>query len=280
MPKANMSLENLPTQFMLCVKSVTSQNKLLRKYSDRKCNVRVTRGENVEAVTQSDILILGCKPHMVENVLGEDGVREALKGKLLVSIAAGWTRKQLEFLLYGSETTSDNVSERCWIVRAMPNTAAVVSESATAIETSEPHLPQRYSNMVDAIFKSVGKVFHLPASQMDVSTAVGSTPAFFAIICDALIDGAVAMGLLRQDANDMIVQAMRGSAGMLQAGDSTTSLKEKVTSPGGCTIGAIMQLEEAGLRGIMSKAFRESTTIATLLGQGISNVNGTRHLRQ
>lgn len=116
---------------------------------------------------------------------------------------------------------------------------------------------------------------------MDATTAVGgSTPAFWAIICDAFIDAAVAVGLPRDIAQAQIYQSMAGTAAMLQSGIHPGVLRDQGTSPEGCTIGGIMVMEEAGVRGGLGKALREAVTIARAMGRGGGevHVNDTRRL--
>ncbi|OMP88236.1 Pyrroline-5-carboxylate reductase [Diplodia seriata] len=103
---------------------------------------------------------------------------------------------------------------------------------------------------------------------MDATTAVaGSTPAFFAVICDALVDAGVAVGVPRDQASAMIFQAMAGTAAMLQSGVHVGVLKDQGTSPEGCTIGGLMVLEEAGVRGHLGRALREAVTVARMMGR-------------
>jgi pyrroline-5-carboxylate reductase len=111
---------------------------------------------------------------------------------------------------------------------------------------------------------------------MDATTAVaGSTPAMFSVIVDALTDAAVAVGVPRNLAHTMIFQAMQGTATMLQSGIHPALLKDQGTSPEGCTIGGLMTMEEAGVRGHVGKALREAVTIARLM-DGTRHVNDTR----
>jgi pyrroline-5-carboxylate reductase len=103
---------------------------------------------------------------------------------------------------------------------------------------------------------------------MPATTAVsGSTPAFWAIIVDSLIDAAVAVGLPRKLAQEQIYQSMRGSAEMLQSGIQPGELRDMGTSPEGCTIAGVMVLEEGGVRGVVGRALRESVTVARAMGK-------------
>lgn len=221
----------------------------------------------MSAVREAQAVILGVDPADIETVLREPDLAEALEGKPLISIVAGWTKIDLEKTLYGTATTPETQKERAWIVRTLPNIAASVSQSMTAIETTEPPLPGPMMTITQDIFQAVGKTVLLPPRLMPVATAVGgSTPAFFTIICDALIDASVATGLPREAAQTMIYQAMQGTASLLQSGINPGQLKEMGTSPAGCTIGGVMVLEESAVRGHVGRALREAVAIARQMG--------------
>ncbi|KAH6656510.1 pyrroline-5-carboxylate reductase dimerization-domain-containing protein [Truncatella angustata] len=261
-------------RFIACVRSERSQKRLLEKFPDSESRLEISRGGNVKAVQQSDFILLGVDPADVEEALQQPGFIDALAGKLLISIVAGWTREQIETAL--AKSSSDNKSE-IWVVRTLPNIAAIVAQSITAIEKPDPKLPSQHLETTDAIFNCIGKTVHLAPSQMDAFTAVGgSTPAFFAVIVDSLIDAAVAVGVPRHEANAIIVQSMLGTAALLQSGVHPSILRDQGTSPEGCTIGGLMVLEETGVRGGLSRGLREAVTIARLMGKD-PHVNDTRH---
>ncbi|PQK13572.1 hypothetical protein BB8028_0004g05030 [Beauveria bassiana] len=112
---------------------------------------------------------------------------------------------------------------------------------------------------------------------MEATTAVaGSTPAMFAVLCDALIDASVAVGMPRQMAEAMVVQSMRGSAELLlqSGGMSCATLRDAGTSPEGCTMAAIMVMEERGVRGAVGRALREAVTAARRM-DSVQHVNDT-----
>ena len=216
--------------------------------------------------------MLGCKPYMVSEILLEEGMREALAGKLLISICAGVTVHQLQHAIYGSAPATEE--NRCRIVRAMPNTASGIRESMTVIAISTPPLPESVSSLVTWIFRRIGDVVYLPSGTMDASTALcGSGPAFFALMLEAIIDGAVAMGLPRAEAVRMAAQTMRGTAGLVLAGEHPALLRDKVSTPGGCTIGGLLVLEDGKVRGTVAKAVKEATVVASGLGKGVQGVN-------
>jgi pyrroline-5-carboxylate reductase len=243
--------------------------------------VTVLQNSNLQGVQEADVVILGCKPYMVKDILSEPGIKEALAGKLLISICAGVPVEQIQDVLYPDagpilpETLDGKAT--CKVVRVMPNTAAIVRESMSVIANTTPPLPAEQSSIVEWIFTRIGRVVHLPPAMMDVSTALcGSGPAFLALMMESLADGAVAMGLPRAEAQLMAAQTMRGTAGMVLSGDHPALIREKVSTPGGCTIGGLLVLEEGRVRGTVAKSVREATVVAGELGKGVSGVNGTR----
>ncbi|KAK0709102.1 pyrroline-5-carboxylate reductase dimerization-domain-containing protein [Lasiosphaeria miniovina] len=271
----------LPSRFIACVRRPESAKKVKSALREHLGAVRIVQNDNVAAVQQAEVVLLACKPFMVKDVLGEPGMAAALSGKLLISILAGVGEAQLERTLYpdgGSNSDSTAATTtRCRIVRAMPNTASLIRESMTVINTPSPPLPQETSDLVTWIFRRIGEVVYLPPANMDACTALcGSGPAFFALMLEAAIDGAVAMGLPRTEAQRMAAQTMRGTAGLVLNGDHPALLRDKVSTPGGCTIGGLLVLEEGRVRGTVARAVREATVVASQLGKGVQGVNGTR----
>ena len=264
-------------RYIACTRSQRSEERLRKTLDHSSDNLNITTGGNIEAITKSDVIILAVDPPTVEAVLTQDGIREALQSKLLISVVAGWTREKLETTIYGSKSTSENRQDRAWIVRTLPNIAAQVAQSLTAIELSDPPLPSSLMQITEGIFERVGKTVQIEPRLMDATTALGgSTPAFFAVICDALIDAAVAVGVPRATAHVMTFQAMQGTASLLQSGIHPALLKDQGTSPEGCTIGGLMVMEEAGVRGHIGRALREAVTIARRMDSDL-HVNDTRH---
>lgn len=263
-----------PSKFIACVRRPESAKRVKLAVAEYDHSVQILQNENVRGVKTADVVILGCKPYMVAEILSEPGIKEALDGKLLISICAGVPVEQLQNVLYPPGDTTANA---CRVVRVMPNTAAIVRESMTVIATSSPPLPPHFNSVVEWIFKQIGRVVHLPPSTMDVSTALcGSGPAFLALMLESLADGAVAMGLPRAEAQLMAAQTMRGTAGMVLSGEHPALVREKVSTPGGCTIGGLLVLEEGRVRGTVARSVREATVVASQLGKGLVGVNGTR----
>ncbi|PNS16130.1 Pyrroline-5-carboxylate reductase [Sphaceloma murrayae] len=268
----------LPTKFNACVRSSKSASRIRNELSAYDVPVTIYENDNLPAVQGADIVLLGCKPYMVNDLLSSQPMRDALKGKLLLSICAGVPVEQIEKALYPDQNHEEILKAGgALVVRAMPNTASKVREGMTVIATSTPPLEDTQRQLVEWIFSRIGRTVTLPASNMDAATALcGSGPAFMALVLEAMADGAVAMGLPRAEAQMMAAQTMRGTTGLVLDGEHPAVLKDKVSTPGGCTIGGLMVLEERGLRGTVSRAVREATVVASQLGQGVQGVSGTR----
>ena len=271
-----------PSRFIACVTRSSSAERVKKALSHLTNSLTVLQNEDLKGVKEADVVLLAIKPYMLSTVLQEEGIREALAGKLLISILAGVPVAQIENTIYGEGSSKmlpadDDVDRRCKIVRVMPNTAALIRQSMTVIASSNPPLPPSLDALVSWMFTRIGRVVHLPPALMDPSTALcGSGPAFFALVLEAMADGAVAMGLPRADAQLMAAQTMRGTAGLVLNGEHPTVLREKVSTPGGCTIGGLLVLEEGSVRGTVARSVREATVVASQLGKGVQGVNGTR----
>ncbi|KAE8154138.1 pyrroline-5-carboxylate reductase dimerization-domain-containing protein [Aspergillus avenaceus] len=262
------------THYTACVKSEATKDRLTTTLSSFP-NLSIARGSNVDAARDAGVIILAVDPSAVSAVLSEAGLSEAVAGKIVISVAAGWSRAQiLDVLASGSKDGTENLP---WVIRALPNIAAQIAESMTAIEVSDEYpVPGDVMGLAEGIFGTLGKTARVAPSLMDAATAVaGSTPAFFAVIVDAMVDAAVAVGVPRDMALTMVVQAMRGTAGLMGSGVSPAALRDQGTSPEGCTIGGLMVLEERGVRGGVGRALREAVTVARRM-DGRSHVNDTR----
>ncbi|KAL6704849.1 delta 1-pyrroline-5-carboxylate reductase [Coniothyrium glycines] len=253
------------SNFIACDQWAPAEENVRKALGHYNFPLQTLTNQNLKGVQQADIILLSCKPHGYKTILGEEGMLDALKGKVLVSILAGVTQQQLETFLYPDGP--DKTENACRVVRVMPNTASFVRESMSVIQTSDPPLSEAQSDLVNFVFNSIGRVVALPPANMDACTALcGSGPAFFALILEAAADGAVAMGLPRAEAQLMAAQTMRGATGLVLNGEHPAVLKDKVSTPGGCTIGGLMSLEEDGVRGSIAKAIREATVVASRLG--------------
>lgn len=237
----------------------------------------ILKGENSRAVQAADIILLGCQPQDLVSCVGEPGVRKALRGKLLISILAGVTIPQIQEVLdptsppkstakVNGAMAPTGLSHPTSIIRAMPNTASFVRSSMTVITSCSNATPSAI-RLVEWLFTSIGTVSQITAAQFDACTALcGSTPAFFALFIESLLDGAVALGLKRSEAQIMAAETMKGAAMLMLAGEQPAAVKEKVATPGGSTIQGLLELERKALRGTVAGALVRCTAAASLLG--------------
>ena len=177
-----------------------------------------------------------------------DGLRPALRGKAVLSIAAGWTVDMLEKALEGTGAT--------WL-RVMPNTPALVGEGMTAL-CDDTTFSQEDFDFCKGIFDAIGKTKILPERLFDGVTAIsGSSPAYVYMMIEAMADAGVREGLPRACAYEMAAQSVLGSALMvLSSGTHPAALKDNVCSPGGTTIEAVAELEKDGFRNAIMEAMR------------------------
>lgn len=205
-----------------------------------------TTDSNAEVAQASDILVLAVKPQFLEGVLTElkDSVK---KDTLVISIAAG---KSLEWL-------EKTLGKEVRMLRFMPNTAAMVGESSTAI-CRNAHATNEDVALAIKMCESFGAAQVIDEKLMDVFSAIGgSSPAFAFLYMEALADGAVAAGMPRKMAYEIAAQATLGAAKLMrESGEHPGILKDMVCSPGGTTIEGVSALEEGAVRGSVMNAIQ------------------------
>ena len=212
--------------------------------------------QNLAAVLWADVIILCVKPQVVNEVLTE--IQSSLSEKqLFISVAAGVPIKGLQ----------EKIGQTIPLVRAMPNTPAVIQEGVTALAGCNG-LPIDQLKVAQGLFESVGKVVVVAESLMDAVTGLsGSGPAYVYLAIEALIDGGVRVGLPRNIAHILAVQTVLGAAKMVrETGEHPALLKDRVTSPGGTTIAGLQRLEEGGLRATLIEAVEAATHRSSELG--------------
>jgi len=259
----------IPTRFIACVSRGSTVTKLKGVFSNLGQmgeKVEIYQGRNVEAVKQANVVLLCCKPQLAHAILTEEGMKEALDQKLLISILAGVTISQLKGW----------VTPETRVVRAMPNTPCKIREGMTVISPLQS-LPSSSSqasveleqSIIHAIFSSIGRCRFLEEKHFDACTAIsGSGPAFACVFLEAIADGGVMMGLPRADALELASQTLQGAARMvLQDGAHPAQIKDTVTTPGGCTIAGLLTLEDGRFRSTVARAIQVATERASVLGQ-------------
>ena len=213
---------------------------------------------NADVAARCNLVVLAVKPQILDKVLREVGDKLA-PGTLVVSIAAG----------VDTATIEETVAEGVHVVRAMPNTPALVGAGATAVSAGK-HASQADVATARALFDAVGITVELDESHLDAVTGLsGSGPAYIFLILEALADAGVKVGLARRNAQRLAAQTVMGSAKLLlETDEHPGKLKDMVTSPGGTAIAGLHTLEEGGLRTTLINAVETATKRARELGRG------------
>lgn len=214
--------------------------------------------DNAAAADAADVLLLGVKPAQMEDLVRE--IRPVLRPEqVLISLAASVRTGAIE------QAAGEHVA----VIRAMPNTPAAVSEGMTAL-CAGLYADTGAMAMAQEIFSTVGRTVVVDERHMDAVTGLsGSGPAFLYIVIEALAEAGVNVGLPREVATLLAAQTTLGSAKMvLETGAHPALLKDAVTTPAGCTVDGILELEEGGLRVTLIKAVKRATQRARELANG------------
>src|ERR671911_241330 len=205
---------------------------------------------NAEACAGAALVVIAVKPQDIETLLGEIGPLIQPEQTVL-SIAAAIPTAAIERHLDGGVP----------VVRAMPNTPSVVHEGVAGICAG--------AHAAEAL-RHLGAVVRVSEPYMDAVTAVsGSGPAYFALLAEAMIEAGILLGLSREVSTQLVVQTMLGTAKQLRdLKMHPVELREMVTSPGGTTIAAIRELEQAGVRAAFLNAIQAAMERSKELAQG------------
>lgn len=225
----------------------------------KKYSVKITT-DNVEAVEKADIIIYAVKPQVLEKVLRQTGSKLNMR-KLVISVAAGVPMAAIESCM----------KKELRLIRVMPNIAAFVKQSATAISTGK-HATRKDIDTALEIFNSVGECICIRENNlMDAITGLsGSGPAYVFTIVDAMADAGVKMGIPREDALSLSIQTILGAATLLKETKAHPGeLKDKVTSPGGTSISGLHALEQGGIRTTIMNAVEAATNRSAEIGENI-----------
>lgn len=211
---------------------------------------------NIEATSWADVVLLSVKPQIMGHVLEE--IKPSMKDeKLVISVAAGITTAFIEKRIGG----------KIPVIRAMPNIAAIVRESATAICRGK-FATEEDLKVAMNIFESVGIVVDVEESLMDAVTGLSGTgPMYVFQILEGLSDAGVKVGLSRDIANVLAVQTLIGSSKLIkETKEHPAKLKDLVTSPGGTAISALHSLEKNGLKALLIDAVEVAAKRSAELG--------------
>ncbi len=234
-----------------------------KRRNELKAQYGVQITDNNSEAAQADVLLLAIKPQVfgavaaqLDNQLNEQQ-RSETSHQLVLSILAGTPLHTLQ-TAFGQQP----------IIRAMPNTPAIVGAGCTAIAAGA-HAKQEHLDQARQIFSTIGSVVEVPESLMDAVTGLsGSGPAYVAIMVEALADGGVSAGLPRVTARQLALETVLGTAELLkQTGQHPAQLKDQVTSPGGTTIAGVSALERGGFRAALIDAVQSAWRRSQELGR-------------
>jgi pyrroline-5-carboxylate reductase len=213
---------------------------------------------NADAVAGAALVVIAVKPQDFDDLLGEIAPVVTAEQAVL-SIAAAIPTTAIE----------ERLVEGVPVVRAMPNAPATVHEGIAGMcagaNSDEPHLA-----LAEEALLHLGAVVRVPEPYMDAVTAVsGSGPAYFALLSEAMIEAGILLGLARDVSTQLVVQTMLGTAKLLRDEHMhPVELRERVTSPGGTTIRAVRELEQAGVRAAFLNAIQAAMDRSRELAAG------------
>ncbi|KAK7932173.1 pyrroline-5-carboxylate reductase [Apiospora marii] len=272
------SCNELPRRFLACVRTAESASRLKNRFAAyvvaddiakpqkqeqraRSVQVLFGPGRNVEAVRQSTVVILGCQPSQVAAVVAEEGMADALRGKLVLNICAGITDTVLWDLICRQSPSGaaavDRRRDEYYFVHAMPNPASCVGQSETILSPRPADFPLRYNAITDWVFRCIGNVTELPPELMAAGTVTaGCAMGFLVPVLQGITTGAKAAGLDGDVALRMAAQAIKGAAEMVLAqGKTPDDLVREVATPGGCTARGLAVLADEQRTGNVAMAF-------------------------
>jgi pyrroline-5-carboxylate reductase len=227
-----------------------------RELSERH-GVHVTLS-NTEAVANAALVVIAVKPQDFDALLGEIG-GVLTPEQTVLSVAAAIPTSAIE----------QRLAPGVPVVRAMPNRAATVHEGIAGI-CAGAHAREEHLLLAEEALSHLGGVVRVAEPYMDAVTAVsGSGPAYFALLAEAMIEAGILLGLSREITTQLVVQTMLGTARLLRdEGLHPVELREQVTSPGGTTIRAILELERAGVRAAFLNAIQAAMERSQELAAG------------
>ena len=208
---------------------------------------KVSSASLSENIANCDMILLVVKPQDMATVL-EEIKPNIRKGCLVISFVAG---KQIRGIADLIGTSANPV------IRVMPNTPTLVGAGMAAISCCKLVTAEQREFTL-GFLSAVGKVIEVDESLQDAVTATsGSGPAYFFRFVEAMVEGAVALGLSQEDATTLTIQTIVGAAKLLdQSGDTPTTLREKVTSPNGTTFAALNSFNDSNISGVVANAMK------------------------
>lgn len=233
-----------PAQVKVTAKRTESAAALAKKHRVTAYATDYQPNANNLAVEGAQLVLLAVKPAYITEVL--DQVKDVLhQNALIVSVAAGVT----------TETIEKHVPTGVSVVRAMPNTPALIGKGVTGISVGSRVTKEQLALVVE-LFNAVGKTLVIPESQIDaLSTISGSGPAYVFYFIEEFIKAAMAQGFSQEQSYLMVSETFLGASALLvKTQDDPADLRRQVTSPNGTTMKAVAVMEEADLHNLFINA--------------------------
>lgn len=239
------------SKVLASVRTERSANRLRHEFRDYNKRVEVRVQDNIGVASESNVVMLACKPYQAHKVLGAQGIADALHKKGIISILAGITTKQIRDSLRKEKEDGDYD-----IIRAGPNVGARVGECMTVI--SDPSdVSAELVEDTRWIFEQIGRVSEVDETAYDAGfVMVGSAYSLPTVAIEGLIDGAVQQGLSRAAATDITIQCLKGLTKMLENGEQPTNVRNSICTPNSVTIAGYLQLERQAVRASFADALR------------------------
>jgi pyrroline-5-carboxylate reductase len=225
----------------LSLEGTVAKLESLQRVKDR-LQIKVSL-DNTACVKEKDIVILAVKPQNMDKVLGQ--IKPYINDQLVISVAASVSTSFLE----------ERLSPGARVIRAMPNTPSVINCGMTGLCSGSQATPEDIA-LTEVIFRCVGETVFVDESLMDAVTALSASgPAYLYVVIESLAEAGVKLGIPRDVSTLLAAQTMLGASSMvLETKAHPALLKDTVTTPAGCTIDGLMELEEGKLRVTLIKA--------------------------
>lgn len=246
--------------------TVTDPNERCREYLASQFGVHTT-DDNAAAIADADIVVMAVKPQVLQGVAEALAPAVQASQPLVITVAAGIRSKDLNRWLGGE------AGKPVAVVRAMPNTPALVQTGATGLYASES-VSDMQRDLAETILRAVGVTLWVQEEdQMDAVTALsGSGPAYFFRIMEATQAAGIELGLPAETARLLTIQTALGAAKMaLESSESVTTLRERVTSPGGTTEQGLRVLTENNIDQLMAKVLKAASDRSREMASELAN---------
>jgi pyrroline-5-carboxylate reductase len=225
---------------------IVTRRNLEKIHHLEKFNIK-TESNNVRAASNAQIILLALKPFQIAAVLDE--IKPHISSKMLISLATGISVAEIR----------QQLGETCCIARAMPNTSIQQAASVSCIYV-EPAATASQKAIVTQLFESVGSVVHIDERLFDAATVLGACGiAYVMRFIRAMMQGGIQIGFDSQTALNIAAQTVKGAAGiLLEEGSHPEHEIDKVTTPRGCTIAGLNEMEHQGFSSALIRGIQTS----------------------